>query len=136
VLVNVTGKSPGRTEVQMSLSGMPPDWSELAPGLEQDPGDHTVSKQRWGAFIGTDLNDFLRKRDVTQIVLTGISTSAGVESTARSAFDYGYNVVIAIDAIADRNPDAHTSSVEKVFPRLGETGTVDEIIQLFSQPRT
>ncbi len=134
VLVNVTGMAPGRAESKMSMSGFTPDWTELAPGLEQQPSDHTVSKQSWGAFIGTDLHEYLKSRGVTQIVITGISTSAGVESTARSAFDYGYNVVFSIDAMADRSPEAHKNSVEKVFPRLGETDTTDNILKLFAQP--
>jgi nicotinamidase-related amidase len=52
-----------------------------------------------GAFIGTSLDDYLRQRGVTQIFLTGIATSNGVEATARSAYDYGYNVVIVVDTI-------------------------------------
>lgn len=53
--------------------------------------------------------------------MTGISTSAGVEATARSAYDLGYNVVLVVDAMTDRDADSHRHSVEKIFPRLGET---------------
>ena len=82
-----------------------------------------MTKQRWGAFLGTDLDDYLRRRGVTQIVLTGVATSIGVESTARSAYDLGYNVTLVVDAMTDRDADAHRHSVEKIFPRLGETAT-------------
>ena len=98
VLVNVTGAAPGRTDVgPRNLSSLPADWAELVPELEQHPDDYIVTKQRIGAFIGTSLDQTLRKRGVTQIFLTGIATSFGVESTARSAYDYDYNVVIVVD---------------------------------------
>jgi nicotinamidase-related amidase len=63
-------------------------------------------------------------------VLVGIATSIGVESTARSAYDLGYNVTLVVDAITDRNADAHRHSIEKIFPRLGETDTTDNVLKL------
>ena len=89
--------------------------------LEQQPGDYLVSKQRGGAFIGTSVDEILRKRGVTQVFLTVIATSAGVEATARSAHDYGYNVVTVVDAMTDLDPEAHQRRVQKIFPRLSET---------------
>ena len=130
VLVNVTGAPPGRTDAVRPKLSLPPDWTRLVPELEEHSSDHVVSKQRWGAFIGTGLDDFLRQRGVTQVFLTGISTSAGVESTARSAYDYGYNVVLVVDAMTDRDADVHRHSVEKIFPRLGETATTDDVLKL------
>jgi nicotinamidase-related amidase len=133
VLVNVSGAAPGRTEATRPKFAFPPDWTDLVPELEQQPGDLLVTKQRWGAFLGTDLNDSLRGRGVTQIVLTGISTSAGVESTARSAYDLGYNVTLVIDAMTDRDADAHRHCIEKVFPRVGETATTEDFLKLLKQ---
>jgi len=132
VLVNVSGAAPGRTDAGPRKFPLTADWTELVPELDQQPGDHLVTKQRWGAFLGTSLDDYLRQRGVTQIVLTGISTSAGVESTARSAWDLGYNVVLVVDAMTDRDADAHRHSVEKIFPRLGETDTTDNVLKLLS----
>ncbi len=129
ILVNVTGAAPGRTDAGRRNFSFPPDWTELVPELEQQPGDHLISKQRWGAFIGTGLDETLCQRGVTQIFLTGIATSAGVESTARSAYDYGYNVVFVVDAMTDRDADAHRHSVEKVFPRIGETDTSENVLK-------
>ena len=135
VLVNVTSGAPGRTEAGILKFSRPADWAELVPELEQHPGDHIVSKQRWGAFIGTSLNETLRHRGVTQIFLAGISTSIGVESTARSAYDYGYNVVLVVDAMTDRDADAHRHSVEKIFPRLGETAKTEDVLKALKQER-
>jgi nicotinamidase-related amidase len=130
VLVNVTGGAPGRTDSRRPRFSFPEDWTELVPELEQHVDDHLVSKQRVGAFIGTSLDDYLRQRGVTQVVLTGVATSAGVEATARSAYDYGYNVVLVVDAMTDRDADAHRHSVERIFPRLGETAITDEVLKL------
>jgi nicotinamidase-related amidase len=102
--------------------------------LEQQPGDYIVSKQRVGAFIGTSLDETLRKRHVTQVFLTGIATSLGVESTARSAYDYGYNVVTVADAMTDRDAEAHQLSVQKIFPRISETDTTDSVLKFLKEP--
>jgi nicotinamidase-related amidase len=128
VLVNVTGTPPGRTEAAQGDFTPPPDWAELASELGAHPDDHTITKQRWGAFTGTSLHDHLSDQDVTQVVLAGIATSIGVESTARSAHEHGYHVVLATDAMTDLDPDAHRHSVEKIFPKLGETATTSEIL--------
>jgi nicotinamidase-related amidase len=133
VLVNVTGAAPGRTDAGPRNFSFPADWTELVPELERQPSDYIVTKQRVGAFIGTSLDDYLRRRGVTQIVLAGISTSFGVESTARSAYDHGYNVVFAVDAMTDRDAEAHRHSVEKIFPRLGETAQTGDVLKLLSE---
>jgi nicotinamidase-related amidase len=132
VLVNVAGMAPGRTETARPAFAFPPDWTDLVPELDRQASDHLVTKHRWGAFPGTDLDEYLRQRGVTQIVLTGIATSIGVESTARSAYDLGYHVVLAVDAMTDRDAAAHTYSVEKIFPRLGETGTTEDVLKLLA----
>jgi nicotinamidase-related amidase len=130
VLVNVTGRAPGRTDAGSPKFSLTPDWSELVPELEPQPGDYLVTKQRFGAFIGTSLDDYLRERGVTQVFVIGVSTSVGVESTARSAYDHGYNVVLVVDAMTDRDADAHRHSVEKIFPRLGETEITANVLKL------
>ena len=91
------------------------------------PTDHLITKRRRSAFHDTGLDTLLRDLGVTQVVLAGISTSSGVESTARSASDHGYHVVLATDAMTDPDADAHRHSVERIFPKLGETATTAEI---------
>ena len=132
VLVNVTGLKQRRTDSGSPSFSPPPDWTEFVPELGQQSSDFVVSKQTWGAFIGTSLDEYLRERGVTQIVLTGVATSIGVESTARSAFDHGYTVTLVVDAMTDLELAAHLNSVEKIFPRLGETGDTDDVLQLLS----
>ena len=134
VLVNVTGGAPGRTEQPRPAGDRPADWAELIPELGPDDSDFRVTKRTWGAFPHTNLEEKLREAGVTQIVLTGIATSIGVESTARHAFELGFNVTLAVDAMTDMHADAHANSLTRIFPRLGETGTTREIIDLLNRP--
>ena len=133
VLVNVAGRAPGRTDAPFPKFAFPPDWIDLVPELDAQPGDDLVTKQRVGAFLGTDLDERLRQRGVTQIFLTGIATSGGVESTARSAYDLGYNVVFVADAMTDRDADSHRHCIEKFFPRIGEDEIAANVLKAIEQ---
>lgn len=135
VLVNVTGGAPGRTERAPNTAARPADWAELIPELNRQPQDHAVTKRTWGAFTHTDLEAYLKKQGVTQVVLAGIATSIGVESTARHAHELGFHVTLAIDAMTDMSAEAHANSVVSIFPRLGETGSTGEIIRLLDASR-
>jgi nicotinamidase-related amidase len=130
VLVNVAGVAPGRTERPRHSQPFPVGWSDLIPELDQQPSDILVTKRTWGAFASTDLHDLLQALGVTQVVVTGVATGTGLESTARQAFEYGYNVTLALDAMTDARPEAHDYSIKNVFPKLGETGTAQDIIDL------
>lgn len=133
VLVNVSGRAPGRTDAGPPKFCFPSDWTELVPNLQQQPGDYLVTTQRVGAFVGTSVDDYLRQRGVCQVVLAGISTSAGVESKGRSAYDLGYNVAFVVDAMTDQDADTHRHSVDKVFPRFGETTTTSDLLKLLKE---
>ena len=134
VLVSVTGGAPGRTEASRPAFAPSPESTELLDELAPQPGDHLVTKHRRSAFHGTSLDARLQDLGVTQVVLAGISTTAGVEPTARSAYDHGYHVVLATDAMTDTDADAHRGAVERIFPRLGETATSTEIIEMLDEP--
>ncbi|NMO53298.1 isochorismatase family protein [Actinoplanes sp. TBRC 11911] len=121
--------APGRIEGGAQRMTRPDGWDVIVDEV-RGPGDIIVTKRNWGAFYGTDLDLHLRRRGVTQIVLTGIATAIGVESTARSAHEHGYNVTVAVDAVSDLNEETHQNSIEKIFPRLGEVGTTADIIDL------
>jgi nicotinamidase-related amidase len=135
VLVNVDGVAPGRTEQASRIREFPAGWTDLVPELNQQPSDRTVTKRTWGAFTNTDLEEHLRKLGVTQVVIAGVATSAGVESTARHAHELGFNITLAVDAMTDVSADAHVNSVTRIFPRIGETGTTVEIISLLQHTR-
>ena len=128
VLVNVAGGAPGRTEHPRSNRELPAGWTDLIPELNQQPQDHVVTKHTPGAFTNTGLGYHLRSLGVTQVVIAGVATSNGVEVTARQAYELGFNVTLAADAMTDMHADAHIYSITRVFPRIGETGTTQEII--------
>jgi len=131
VLINVTGGAPGRTEQPRRTMGVPaPDFADFIPELDQQPRDIVVTKKTWGAFASTDIEARLKALGVTQVVVIGVATGTGVESTARQAYEAGFNVTLAIDAMTDSRPEAHDYSLNKIFPRLGETGTSEQIIDL------
>jgi nicotinamidase-related amidase len=130
VLINVDGIAPGRTEQGHRTTDFAPGWTDLLPELKRQPQDHVVTKRTRGAFTNTGLETHLKSHGVTQVVISGVSTSAGVESTARHASELGFNVVLAVDAMTDMDADVHYNSVTRIFPKLGETGTTAEIIDL------
>jgi nicotinamidase-related amidase len=114
VLVHVTGGAPGRNE-QPKPPAPPADWAEFVPELDRQPDDHIVEKKTWGAFAHTGLEEHLKAQGVTQVVIAGIATAIGVESTARQAWEAGFNVTLPVDAMTDL---------------LGETGTTDDVLGL------
>ena len=133
VLVNVAGSAPGRTERPHQAAARPEGWTDFIPELDRQPSDLVVTKRSWGAFASTDLEARLKALGVTQVVIAGVATGTGVEATARQAYEQGFNVTLATDAMTDMRPEAHDYSIRNVFPRLGETGTTQEIIDLLSQ---
>jgi nicotinamidase-related amidase len=130
VLVNVDAPAPGRTEAPPRVREIPPGWSDLIPELNQQPADHLITKRTWGAFTNTDLFTWLKSQEVTQVVLCGVATTAGVESTARDAHGLGFNVTMAIDAMTDMSLEAHDNSLARIFPRMSETGSTEQIVAL------
>jgi nicotinamidase-related amidase len=136
VLVRV-GWSKGRpdavrTRVQTAgaAGDLPATFSEYVDALRADPQrDILILKHQWGAFYGTELELQLRRRGVTDIVLCGVATSVGVESTARDAYERGFNLTFASDAMTDLHATAHDRALELIFPRIGEIGTTAEILE-------
>jgi nicotinamidase-related amidase len=133
VLVNVAGIAPGRTDHGPRHAGhFPADFTDFIPELHQQPGDIVVTKRSWGAFATTDLEARLKILHVTQVVIVGVATGTGVEATARQAYEQGFNVTLAIDAMTDARAEAHDYSIKNIFPRLGEIATARDIINLIA----
>jgi nicotinamidase-related amidase len=107
----------------------PPDWTEIVPEMGPKPGDFVITKHQWGAFYGTELELALRRRGITTIVLCGIATNVGVESTARFAFEYGFNQIFAEDAMAAMSAEEHALTITRIFPRIGLVRKTSEILE-------
>jgi nicotinamidase-related amidase len=106
---------------------LPPEWTELAEGLAR-PDDIIITKRQWGAFYGTELDLQLRRRGVSTIVLGGIATNFGVESTAREAWEHGYDVVLAEDACASVSVELHEAAIQHIFPRIARVVQSADIV--------
>jgi nicotinamidase-related amidase len=132
VLVNAAGGAPGRTEQPRRFSTLPEGFSKLIPELDRQASDIVVTKRTWGAFASTDLEARLKANAITQVVVTGVATGTGIEATARQAYEQGFNVTLALDAMTDVRPEAHEYSLASVFPRLGETGSTHDILNLLA----
>jgi nicotinamidase-related amidase len=106
--------------------GFPADFSELAEGLKKT-GDLCITKRQWSAFYGTELDLQLRRRGIQTIVLAGISTNIGVESTARQAWEHGYALIVAEDATTSQSTEMHEFSMKNILPRLGKISKTTNI---------
>ncbi len=112
----------------MPARSLPADWMEYTDEVSASERDIHIVKRQWGAFYGTELDLQLRRRGIAQIVLGGISTNIGVESTARAAWEHGYGIVFAEDAMSAANGEQHRFAVETIFPRLGRVRSTEEIL--------
>ncbi|MGA2382052.1 MAG: hydrolase [Gemmatimonadales bacterium] len=135
VLVRVAYAADGRDRLTQKVdaapwsAAVPPDFSEIVPELASKPGDIVVTKRQWGAFYGTDLDLLLRRRGIRTIVLGGIATNFGVESTARDAWERGYQLIFAEDAMAAVASEAHQFAVTTIFPRLGLVRSTEDALK-------
>lgn len=132
-LVTVAFPSGGADRIAPDLvmplpDSMPPGFDELVDGLDAQPEDLRITKQGWGAFLGTELDAALKAKSVKTVVVAGIATNFGVESTAREAASLGYNVVVAEDATSSVSSQHHEFSVQQVLPMIARVRTVDELI--------
>jgi nicotinamidase-related amidase len=109
-----------------------PGWDVLAPELGTDERDVHITKHQWGAFYGTELDLQLRRRGARTIVLAGIATNFGVESTARDAYERGYALVLVEDAMAGLTADAHAFACTTIFPRLGRVRSTQDVLGALS----
>jgi len=135
VLVRVTPSADGRDALRpltdvpaLTPAKRPADWAELVPGLDRQASDIVITKRQWGAFYGTELDLQLRRRGVDTIILCGITTNIGVETTARDAYDRGYHQIFVEDATSARAADEHAFVMRTVFPRIGRVRTTEEVL--------
>jgi nicotinamidase-related amidase len=109
-------------------ANIPPEASELIAELHVQPGDVVITKRQWGAFYGTDLEQQLRRRQIRTVVMGGVATNFGVESTARVAMDHGYELVFAEDAMSSMSAEAHGFAVTNIFPRMGRVRSTEQVL--------
>ncbi len=111
---------------QRPATGLPGNWSQLAEGLQR-PEDLTITKRQWGAFTGTELDLQLRRRNIDTIVIGGIATNMGVESTVRHGWELGYNMVVVEDACSGLNQELHQSAFAQIFPKISRVTRTQDL---------
>lgn len=118
--------------VDRSLGGgpLPANWAEMPTELGLQAGDSLIDKRQWGAFYGTDLDLQLRRRGIRTIILGGVSTNMGVESTARDAWERNYNLIFASDALSSISTDLHNFALENILPLLGRIRSNEQILEM------
>jgi nicotinamidase-related amidase len=133
VLVRVSS-SDGKDMVKPSVDSKPTPiqftegWDSYVPELAKFKNVHTITKRQWGAFYGTDLDLQLRRRGIDTIVLCGVSTGIGVDTTAREAYQHGYNQIFVEDAMTAISKEEHDYVCKNIFPRIGKIRTSEEVI--------
>ncbi len=105
-----------------------PGWDEIVPEIGVADTDHVITKRQCGAFYGTDLDLQLRRRGITTIVLCGIASGIGVDTTAREAFAHGYQVIFASDAMTGFSEEEHEHVMKAIFPRIGRIRSTEDIL--------
>ncbi|WP_229172624.1 isochorismatase family protein [Bacillus cereus] len=116
------------TDSTTGKSNRPKDWAEFVPELGVLEDDYTVTKRQWGAFFGTDLDLQLRRRGIDTVVLCGIATNMGVESTAREAFQLGYQQIFITDAMTSFTKEEHEASCSYIFPKIGRIRSTQDFL--------
>jgi nicotinamidase-related amidase len=134
VLVRVAFSSDGldrlapKADSVMPAGTVPADFADIAAELGPKPGDMVITKRQWGAFYGTELDLQLRRRGVRTLLFTGIATNIGVESTARDAYERGYEQVFVEDAMASLIPGGHAFATTMIFPRMGLVRSTADVL--------
>jgi len=106
-------------------------WDTIVPELASIENAHVITKRQWGAFYGTDLDLQLRRREIDTIVLCGISTGIGVDTTAREAYQLGYNQIFVEDAMTALTEEEHNFVCKYIFPKIGKIRTSEEVAGVF-----
>lgn len=120
-------------QIQWSSAQRPADWAEFVDEIKPTEKDIIITKRQWGAFYGTELDLQLRRRNRDTIVLCGVSTNLGVETTAREAYQHGYNQLFVTDAMAASSKSEHESTLKCIFPRIGVLRTTDQVLKELSK---
>lgn len=128
VLVNEIHRPAADRAVPRPAEPLPATAWEIVPEAGKQPGDIEIAKRTWGAFTGTSLDQQLRRKGIRTLVMAGVATNIGVESTARAALELGYELVFAEDAMTSLSDDMHRFATETIFPIMGKVRSSEEII--------
>jgi maleamate amidohydrolase len=104
------------------------EWVEIDPRIAPIEGEPVLTKYFASAFFGTTLASLLSTAGCDTVVVTGASTSGCVRATALDALQHGYRVVVAHEAVGDRNPTAHEANLYDIDAKYGDVVSLDEVV--------
>ena len=110
----------------------PSGFADSVEGFGPAPGELLITKRQWGAFQGTELDLQLRRRGIDTIILSGVASDIGVESTARFGWELGYAQIVVEDATAGYDEDQHRSSFAKIFPRIARVRSTEQVVSMIN----
>jgi nicotinamidase-related amidase len=120
-------------ELKVPAGGLSPEALQFDERLAGDEPDLVITKRQWSAFYGTELDLQLRRRRIDTLILAGVMTNFGVESTARDAWQSNYSVLIAEDACSSLDAEMHYFSIARILPRITRLRSTAEIIRGLSR---
>ena len=121
-------KTPVDIALPLPQGGIPEAALAFDKTVEAAGCDVVITKRQWSAFHGTELDLQLRRRGVTTIVLAGVMSNFGVESTARDAWQHNYTVVVAEDACSSLSAEMQSFSMQKILPRVARVRSTAQIV--------
>jgi len=120
---------PLPSDEKMNLpKDIPAAASEIAESAGKQPGDLLVTKRHWGAFAQTNLEEELRSRNIETVVLAGIATNLGVESTLRQGTGLGFAFITVEDACGTFTPEMQQFAFQYIFPRLSRVRSTEQVL--------
>ncbi|WP_448951894.1 hydrolase [Labrys neptuniae] len=121
-------KTPVDSPLVLPENRMPPEAVAFDARLNPAKVDVVITKRQWSAFHGTELDLQLRRRGIDTVIVSGIATNFGVESTVRDAFAYNYAAIVAEDATSSFSPEMHRFAIDHVLPRVARIRSSGMII--------
>jgi nicotinamidase-related amidase len=106
------------------------EWgAEIVDSLSPQPGDVVVEGKRGlDTFATTNLDFILRARGITTIALSGFLTNCCVESTMRSGYEKGYEVITLSDCVAATSAEEHENAIKFDYPMFSDVRTSNDLV--------
>jgi len=123
-----------RTTVHGATEG---SWEQkVIDEIKPQPQDFIIPKYRWSTFHQTYFDLALRNRGIDTIIISGGAVDVGVASTAYSARDLDYNLIIVRDACSNSHDDSMKAFMDTVFPRMARIRTTDQMLEMIAGGKT
>ena len=118
-----------------ALNLLTPDskWVQFDPRLPIQVTDLQLEKRHASSFHGTDLDDWLKSRNVDSLVVTGLTTSGCVRATAVDGLQNNYKVLVPREACGDRDPEAHEANLYDMNAKYADVVSLETVMNLVSR---